>query len=44
MNTLIPNRMSNEQTRNGAEWPALTNAFLGNHAPDKPAVYSRARP
>ena len=28
MNTLIPNRMSNEQTRNGAEGPAFTSAFL----------------
>jgi len=40
MNTLIPNRMSNEQTRNEAERPAFTSAFVGNPAPDKPAVYS----
>jgi hypothetical protein len=40
MNTLIPNWMSNEQTRNEAERTAFTSAFLGNPAPDKPAVYS----
>ena len=40
MNTLIPNRMTNEQTRNEAERTAFTNAFLEKPAPDKSAVYS----
>jgi plastocyanin len=39
MNTLIPNQVSNEQTRNGAERPALTSAFLGTRTGQAGALF-----